>query len=231
MPFEIWLQSLPENSSRHVKADLDVCHLDHLPFLQHDLAGYQVERMSLHLGREPVIIRQAAIRYSLYVRQLDIVQGQENFIRRACAQACPRPPVGCCNGEHHIIFSFSDVMFARPTQDALHLAHVLTKLQEREHDHSQRQGQLVNREYCSRLTASGCSLRMFKSPRCIHYLCPQLIDDITRGYGKKATPFLDAMQTTSTQVILGIQDFTNPLIIPAAEVLFAPASLQLGPFD
>lgn len=220
MPFEIWLKSLPENSSRHVKADLDLCHLDYLPFLQHDLAGYQIERMSLHLGLKPVIIRQAAIRYSLYVRQLDGIQGQEHFVRQTCAQACPRPPVGCCNGEHHIFFSFSDVMFARPTQDALHLAHVLTNLQEREHDHALRQGRLVRPEYCSRLTATGCSLRMFKSPRCIHYLCPHLIEDITQGYGEKAVPFLDAMQATSTQVILGIQDFTNPVIIPAAEILF-----------
>ena len=220
MPFEIWLRNLPENSPRHVKADLDACHLDHLPFLHHDLADYQIERMSLHLGRIPLTIRQAAIRYSLYVRQLDDIQHREHFIRRTCAQACPRPPVGCCNGEHHIIFSFSDVMFARPTQDALHLAHVLTALQEREHDHAVQQGRLVRPEYCSRLTASGCSLRLFKSPRCIHYLCPQIIEDITDWHGEKATPFLEAMQAISNHVILGIEDFTSPDIIPAAEILF-----------
>jgi hypothetical protein len=74
MPFESRLQSLLENSSHHVKADLDVCLLDHLPFLQHDLAGYQIEHINLHLDLEPVITCQASICSSLYVRHLDGIQ-------------------------------------------------------------------------------------------------------------------------------------------------------------
>jgi hypothetical protein len=46
------------------------------------------------------------------------------------------------------------------------------------------------------------------------------MDDINQGYVEKAAPFLKAMQETSTQVILGIEDFTNPRIIHATELLF-----------
>lgn len=220
MPFANWLKSLPEHSPRHVRIDLDAFRFDLFPFLENDQTTYQIERLSLHLSAQPAIIRLAVIRYSLYVRQLHAIQEQERTIGRLCATDCHRPPVGCCNGEHHVIISFSDVMFARPTQNALHLAHVLTGMQVLEHAHALQQGLVLRSAYCSRLTTTGCSLRMFKSPRCIHYLCPQVMAAITDAYGPQASAFLEAMHTTSNQVILGMDDFTSPSVIGVAEALF-----------
>jgi len=220
MPFEVWLGSLPENSIRSVRADLDALDVAPWPFLESDRTAYQIERLSLHLGGQPTLIRQAAIRYSLYVRQLDVIQEGEDAIRQICAHACPRPPVGCCNGEHHVILSFSDIMFARPTQNALHLAHILTGLQQREHAHALVQGRLLRPDYCSHLTTTGCSLRMFKSPRCIHYLCPQVVAALTAAHGEQASAFLDAMHIVGNQVIHGMEDFTSAQVISTAEALF-----------
>lgn len=220
MPFEIWLKSLPENTSRHVQTDLSVIESDHLPFLSTERARYQVERLSLHLSALPHPIRQAAIRYSLYVRQLDALQEHQLTIRSFCAHHCQRPPVGCCNAEHHIIVSCSDLLFTNTSHDTLHLAHVLTGLQHREHEHTLRQGRTLRPGYCSRLTSTGCSLRMFKSPRCIHYLCNESVGWIVDEYGGKSDTFLDEMHSMSIRVIVNLSDFTSIKIIDAAEALF-----------
>jgi hypothetical protein len=219
MPFEVWLQSLSENSIRHIRADLTLLTAVPLPFLNEDQAVYQVERLSMHLGSQPTRIRQAAIQYSLYVRQLDAIQEREGTIHHTCAHDCARPPVGCCNGEHHVILSFSDVVFAQPTQNALHLAHVLTGLQNREHAHAMNQGRHLRLNYCSHLTTTGCTLRMFKSPRCIHYLCPQVAAAFTAAHGNQASAFLAAMHATGNQVIHSMADFTSALVISTADTL------------
>jgi hypothetical protein len=220
MPFEIWLKSLPEDSTVHVQADLDALRVDPFPFLEAQQTTFQIERLSIHLGAHPTLIRQAAIRYSLYVRQLDALQEGEKNIRGLCAHQCPRPPVGCCNGQHHVILSFSDVMSARPTQNALLLAHVLTGLQQREQAHALLRGRLLRPDYCSRLTTTGCSLRMFKSPRCIHYLCPRITGAITAAHGDQAYAFLAAMQETGNQIIHDLNDFTSASVISTANALF-----------
>lgn len=208
MPFEIWLKSLPENTSRHVQTDLSVIESDHLPFLSTEHVGYQVERLSLHLSALPHPIRQAAIRYSLYVRQLDVLHAHPLAIRSFCARNCPRPPVGCCNAEHLIIVSCSGLLFTNTNHDALHLAHVLNGLQHREHEHTLRQSRTLRPGYCSRLTSTGCSLRMFKSPWCIHYLCDESIRCVTDVYGGKSDTFLDEMHSMSIRVIVNLPDFT-----------------------
>jgi len=219
MPFEVWLQSLSEDSIRHIQADLTLLTAAPLPFLKEDQAVYQVERLSMHLSSQPTQIRQAAIQYSLYVRQLDAIQEREGTFHHTCAHDCARPPVGCCNGEHHVILSFSDVVFAQPTQNALHLAHVLTGLQNREHAHAINQGRHPRLNYCSHLTTTGCTLRMFKSPRCIHYLCPQIAAAFTAAHGNQASAFLAAMHTTGNQVIHSMADFTSALVISTADSL------------
>lgn len=220
MPFEIWLKSLPENASRHVQSDLSVIESDHLPFLSTERARYQVERLSLHLSALPNPIRHEAIRYSLYVRQLDALQEHQLAIRSFCSHHCQRPPVGCCNAEHHIIVSCSDLLFTNTSHDALHLAHVLTELQHKEHEHAMRQGRTLRPGHCSRLTSIGCSLRMFKSPRCIHYLCNESVSWMADVYGVKSGRFLDEMHNMSIRVIVNLSDFTNPKVIDAAEALF-----------
>lgn len=223
MPFDRWLKYLPDNTSRHVRTDLDALHAEPFSFLSSDQVVYQIERLSGHLGSKPLLIRQAAIRYSLYVRQLDAIQEHEKNLRRVCALNCQRPPVGCCNGEHHTILSLSDVLLARPTQNSLHLAHVLTALQRLEHTHALEQGRTVRPSYCSHLTATGCTLRLFKSPRCIHYLCPQVELAMTAEHGDQAAAFLAAMHDIGNRTIHTLQDFTSPEVIRTATVLFAQA--------
>jgi hypothetical protein len=220
MPFEVWLHSLSEDSIRHVRDDLAHLNTAPRPFLTDDQVVYQIEQLSMHLGSQPARIRQAAIEYSLYVRQLDAIQEQNGAIHRICAGSCPRPPVGCCNGEHHVILSLSDIVFSRPSQNALQLAHVLTGMQNREHSYAVQQGRLPRPDYCSHLTSTGCTLRMFKSPRCIHYLCPHVAGAITAAHGDQASAFLGAMHATGNQVIRGIEDFTSALVIRTAETLF-----------
>jgi hypothetical protein len=220
MPIDGWLKLLPEGSGRNVRADLDTIRLKVLPFLSTAQSELQIERLSLHLSGEPTAIRHAAIRYSLYVRQLDIIQQQVSQIRSLCAHHCQRPPVGCCNGEHHVLLSLTDIVCASPTQNTLHLAHVITTLQVREHEYALQQGGLVRASYCSRLTAIGCTLRLFKSPRCIHYLCPQVIEALSALHGDQSLVFLAAMYAASTQVVSCMADFTSPQVLAAAAILF-----------
>jgi hypothetical protein len=220
MPFDGWLKLLPEGSGVYVRADLDTIRLDELPFLSVAQSDYQIERLSLYLSGEPTTIRHAAIRYSLYVRQLDMIQQQVSLIRELCAHDCQRPPVGCCSGEHHVLMSLADIVCARPTQNALHLAHVITILQVREHEYALQQGRLARSNYCSRLTATGCTLRLFKSPRCIHYLCPQVSIALSEAHGDQALVFLAAMYTASTQVVSCMADFTSTQVVDAASILF-----------
>lgn len=221
MPFDGWLKSLSTDTVRHVSTDLAELNAQPFSFLGAEQVVYQIERLSTHLGSKPPLIRQAAISYSLYVRQLDAIQEKENGIRQSCSQACQRPPVGCCNSEHHVILSLCDILLARPTQNTLHLAHVLTVLQNLEHTHALEQGGLPRASYCSHLTATGCTLRLFKSPRCIHYLCPQVTDTMTAVHGDLAAPFLAAMHETGSRVLHTLQDFTSTAVILGAEALFA----------
>jgi len=220
MPFDVWLNSLSTDTPRHVRTDLEILHAHPFSFLGTQQVVNQIERLSAHLGSQPPLIRRAAISYSLYVRQLDAIQEKDNGIRQSCSRDCQRPPVGCCNSEHHVIMSLSDILIARPTQNSLHLAHVLTALQNLEHAHALGQGRLARPDYCSHLTATGCTLRMFKSPRCIHYLCPQVEDTMTAVHGDNAAPFLAAMHAVGNCVIHALEDFTSPAVIRAAEILF-----------
>lgn len=220
MPFDGWLKSLPTDTPRHVRTDLETLHAQPFSFLGAQQVDNQIERLSAHLGSQPPLIRRAAISYSLYVRQLDAIQEKENGIRRICSRDCQRPPVGCCNSEHHVILSLSDILIARPTQNSLHLAYVLTGLQNREHAHALEQGRLTRSGSCSHLTATGCTLRLFKSPRCIHYLCPQVEEWLTAVHGDNAAPFLAAMHAVGNCVIHSLEDFTRPTVIRTAEALF-----------
>lgn len=154
------------------------------------------------------------------MRQLDVIQEQEATIRTLCADQCDRPPVGCCTGEHHVLLSLADILISQPTQDALHLAHVLTGLQRREHDNALGQGMIPAPGPCHCLTESGCSLRLFKSPRCLHYLCPQVQRALIAVHGDSVVGFLEAMHETCNTVIRGLDDFTSGQVIAAAETLF-----------
>jgi len=219
MPIDHWLNSLPQASSRFVETDLGaLAGPTAYPFLNAGTVRAQITRLSGHLAREDEPGRRLAIGYSLYLRQMDVIQ--EASVRTACAGACPRPPVGCCNAEHHMILSTADLMFSLPSPAALRLAHVITGMQRRERDHSASQGMALTSGHCSCLAATGCALRLFKSPRCAHYLCPDVENTLLLRHGEKASAFIGAMRAMARGTISSSRDFTSPPVLAAAALIF-----------
>lgn len=214
-----WLSGLPSRSGRHVESDVEALSLVQSPLLAHERAISHVEHLSAFLGATPTTVRRAAIGYALYVLQLDAVQ--ERSLRRICAASCERPPVGCCNANHHVIMSLSDVMIAAPSQDALHLMHVLGQLQQLEHEHSLNTGMVLRLEYCSRLSSAGCTLRLFKSPRCIHYLCSQVETALQSQYAKSGQSFAEAMHRAGNRTLATLADFTSRAVLQTAEAMLS----------
>lgn len=135
MPVDHWLASLSQGNPRFIDGDLAAlgCPSVSYPFLAHAVVASQIELLSGHLAQVSETCRRLAIAYSLYMRQMDAIQ--DTSVRVICAGSCDRPPVGCCNANHHVILSPSDVMVSRPTNTAMHLAHVITGLQRSEHEH------------------------------------------------------------------------------------------------
>jgi hypothetical protein len=217
MPIDVWLNTLSEENHSGVDADLEILVPLHSRILSQQTVANQVARLSCHLGALCSQTRRAVIRYSLYVRKLHLVQ--ELWIREMCGQGCPRPPVGCCGANHFVILSLSDILIARPSPAAMHLAHVISRLQEGEHAYARGTGRKVHQGYCTHLAGDGCMLRLFKSPRCIHYLCGAVEQKLNETYDAPMV-FIDAMRDAGSQTISVVQDFMGPTIIDAAMDLF-----------
>lgn len=220
MAIDHWLGSLSQGSTKSI--DQDVAALSGAsapyPFLSDAAVAVQIERLSGHLALVSEACRRLAIAYSLYMRQMDAIQ--ESSVRPMCAGACERPPTGCCNANHYVILSPSDLMVSRPSAMAMHLSHVITGLQRSEREHRVGQGQSLTPGYCSCLSSTGCTLSLFKSPLCAHYLCGSVQDSLRQTHGSPASAFLDAMHATATRTISASRDFTNPSVLSAAVLLF-----------
>lgn len=220
MPVDHWLDSLSQGSPKFIDGDLAALGGASIayPFLTDTVIASQIEQLSGHLVRVSETCRRLAIAYSLYMRQMDSIQ--DTSVRMICAGACDRPPVGCCNANHHVILSPSDVMVSRPTNTAMHLAHVITGLQQSEHEHRVDQGSTPTPGYCSCLSSSGCTLSLFKSPLCAHYLCGSVQQSLRREHGAPASAFIDAMHAVASQTITSSRDFTDQKVLNAAVLLF-----------
>ena len=216
-PIHAWLNSLEQQCHRKVDADLNTLVERPYPFLCPQTVSHHIVRLSTHLGTLRCDVRRSVIVYSLYVRQLHALQ--ESMIRETCARSCPRPPAGCCGADHHVILSLTDIVMARPSPAAMHLAHTITLLQHNEHAHALSSGRQLRQGFCGCLAVDGCTLRLFKSPRCIHYLCDGIEVQLGDAF-KNPGPFLDAMRRANSLTITTEQDFMEPLIIEAAARLF-----------
>jgi hypothetical protein len=177
-----------------------------------------VERLSTHLGARDRDLRRALIEYSLYTRQLDLVQ--ERASKDFCRDLCDRPPVGCCNADHFRVHSLSDCLFARPTGLSMRLASAIGGLQGSEDRFSMGQGLVRTPGYCALLTDRGCTLRLFKSPHCAHYLCPSAGAELTRQYGGAGGAFVAAMGRAAGCTLSCRADFTHPEVLELAEAMF-----------
>jgi len=218
---EHWLDELPQTRARAADDDLSILCADPYPFLGDAAVRRQITRLSGHLAGLADAMRRRVIAYSLYVRQLDVIQAAAT--RDFCRDGCMRPPVGCCNANHFEILSLADVMVARPSQTAMELAHVIAALQRQETDFELDSGRSLPSGHCGCLASDGCTLRLFKSPRCVHYLCAELGGSLTERFGPAAASFLAAMAQVAVQTITTTADFTDPAILDAAGTLFAEA--------
>jgi hypothetical protein len=213
-----WLDKLPQFDSRFITGDLDSIASRKYPFLSDDQVRNQISRLSGHLGSMEEKVRRLAISYSLYNRQLDIVQ--ECLSKEICHLHCERPPIGCCNANHFVIFSMSDLILSRPSPIALHLSEIILRMQKNEDAYYLQDGREKTAGYCSLLTSQGCTLRLFKSPVCVHYLCSGIASRLHKQFGVDACSFTGEMIKMSLQTIESSYDFTSQDVIAAALPLF-----------
>lgn len=227
MPIDNWLCALPQLDHAHVDADLlalgDAAH----PFLSDQCACLQIELLSGHLGgrlgKLKRDVRQQVIAYSLYIRQLDVVL--ESGPRALCAGNCPHPPAGCCAANQFEPLIFSDLMGAQRSPTALHMAHVIGLMQKLESRHSLGQDRQLRPGCCELLALDGCTLRLFKSPRCAHYLCAELGRTLV-AENAEAKDFVEAMDQATQCAICAPQDYTSAAVLAAAASLFSAFQVQ-----
>jgi len=219
MPIESWLCGLAQSDHSAVDGDLEVLTRKSYPFLSDQCACNQIERLSGHLGGRHQNVRRLVIAYSLYIRQVDTVL--ERGARGFCGSRCPNPPAGCCNRDHFVVMNVTDVMSSHNSPAALHMAHMIGQLQQLESAHNLAGERTIRPGYCSLLAHDGCTLRLFKSPRCAHYICEDLEAAMRTRSGEKAQPFLTAMKYAESSSISSPVDYANPEVIAQAELLFA----------
>ncbi|QLA14987.1 hypothetical protein [Desulfolutivibrio sulfoxidireducens] len=215
---EAWLGDLSQNRLGAADRDLAALREHAHPFLsEHDLV-HHVTRLSGHLTGLSEDMRRRVIAYSLYVRQLDVIQAATT--RDICRDDCQRPPVGCCNANHFTILSLSDLMVSSPSPAAMQLSHVIDGLQRQETAYELRHGRTITSHHCDCLAEDGCTLRLFKSPRCVHYLCAEIQDRLLLKFGPDAAPFLAAMRRVASLTITVTADFTDAAILTSARPFF-----------
>lgn len=106
-------------------------------------------------------------------------------------------PTGCCNRSHNVVFSLSDIMMQQPTGLALRMGDALARLQAEEGAHHAH-GAPMGERGCPYLTATGCTLYLFKSPLCVHYLCPTVAAALEAAHGAGPCPSWRACAGPST---------------------------------
>jgi hypothetical protein len=227
MPIDNWLCALPQLDHSHVDADLvalgDAAH----PFLSDQCVCGQIEILSGHLGGRlgtpKRAVRQQVIAYSLYIRQLDVVL--ESGPRALCAGSCPHPPAGCYAANQFEPLILSDLMGAQHSPTALHMAHVIGLMQKLESRHNLGQDRQLRPGCCELLALDGCTLRLFKSPRCAHYLCEELGRTLV-ARNAEAKDFVEAMDQATQCAICAPQDYTSRAVMSAATALFSAFQVQ-----
>ena len=219
MHITTWLNTLQYTAAASIGTDVDFLAGYDYPFLTQTQVCHHIEHLSGHLVGLHQNLRRAVIGYTLYTRQIDRIQ--DTVSKDFCRDSCDRPPVGCCNASHCDIYSPSDYILYQPTQLSLELAQAISSLQKVEDGQALATGAQHLGQYCPYLTDQGCTLKLFKSPRCAHYLCQTLRDDLTGRYGATGTDFAGAMAETASRAVACCADFTNPAVLTAAQGMLA----------
>jgi len=224
MPIEHWLHALSQNDHAAIDGDIAALTGKEHPFLSDQCVCSQIERLSGHLGSRHQSIRRSVIAYSLYMRQVDAIL--EGSARTFCGTRCPNPPAGCCNRDHFVIMNVTDLMSSHNSPTALHMAHMIGLLQQLESAHNLDGERSIRPGYCSLLANDGCTLRLFKSPRCAHYICEDLQASMQENSSGRAGPLLAAMKYTESSAISSPADFANAEVITQAVLLYHPRQQQ-----
>lgn len=218
MPIESWLCALAQPDHSAIDSDLEFLADKDYPFLSGTCVNNQIERLSGHLGRRHSNVRRLVIAYSLYVRQVDAML--QAGPRAFCGSGCPKPPAGCCNREHFVIMNVTDLMSSQNSPAALHMSHMIGLLQKQESAHN-RDGRTMRTGYCSLLAEDGCTLRLFKSPRCAHFMCEELEKAMLEESSGAAQPLLTAMKRAESSTISSPADFLSKTVIDEGARLYA----------
>ncbi|MDP2847379.1 MAG: hypothetical protein Q8O35_04220 [Humidesulfovibrio sp.] len=218
MQIESWLGALAQPDHSAIDGDLESLADRDYPFLSDSSVNNQIERLSGHLGSRHSNVRRLVIAYSLYIRQVDVIL--QSGPRAFCGAGCPTPPAGCCNHEHYVIMNITDLMSSQNSPAALHMAHMIGLLQKDESAHH-RKGRTMRPGYCRLLAEDGCTLRLFKSPRCVHYMCEKLQRDMINQSNGAAQPLLSAMKHVESTTISSPADFLNNNVIHEGARLYA----------
>lgn len=220
MPVDSWLCELPARDTNTVEADIMFLSHEEYPLLCNEQVKNHVTQLSGYLTDMSDDVRRHLIDYSLYARQLDIVQA--SLSKEFCASECARAPVGCCNNSHHQIFSFSDIMMNRPTGLAMQLADAIGRMQVLEGDFHALEAEAVAGARCRYFRQDGCTLRLFKSPLCLHYQCESLQERIGESYGQDGAHFASCMKSAAATQIVSSKDFTSSGVVQAVMSIFDP---------
>lgn len=222
MPIDNWLSVLAQSDHSATDGDLEALADLAYPFLTHQSVCNQVEQLSGHLGARHQVVRRMVIAYSLYIRQVDTIL--EYGARAFCGSSCPNPPAGCCNRNHYVTMNVSDLMSSHNSPASLHMAHVIGMMQQLESAHNL-DGRSIRPGYCTLLAHDGCTLRLFKSPRCAHFMCENAEAALQANTKNRGTAFLAAMKQAEGSTISSPADYWSPEVLAEAVILFGPAPL------
>lgn len=214
MPVEGWLAQLDDNAASTVDVDIASFDPDGFPLLDTGQIRDHVAAVSAYLTVEDSIVRRHIIRYSLYGRELDIIQS--HLTKTHCAASCPRPPVGCCNNQHWRIYSMSDIMMTRPSTVAMQLADHIQHMQADEDTYHGADKPDAHVSRCRYFRDEGCVLHLFKSPLCMHYLCDGVRDWLATSFGPAGRRFSEAMRVMVDRPLERGADFTSDAVVTSA---------------
>ena len=161
----------------------------------------------------PYQIHKLMLEYAVKSRRADDVMGA--LTKPFCAASCHKPPVGCC----HIL-----------GYDLGLVPHTMLRLQSIE---SRRNGHLppATEEKCKYHTATGCTLRLFKSPACIGALCDPLAASLEERHPpRELGAFLRCLETFRNCHIDRVQVFhaMDGVIRSGRTLLKTSASRNIG---
>lgn len=214
MPVVTWLEQLDSNEMTTVDRDVAVFDAATFPLLDDEEVREHVAALSAHLTVVDDKVRQRVIGYSLYGRELDIIQ--TSITKAFCATECARPPLGCCNNQHWKIYSMSDIMMTRPTPVAMQLSDAIQKLQVDECAFREEASTAPETTRCRYFRGEGCTLRLFKSPLCMHYLCEGLSTRIETVFGEAGEVFVSNMRSVVARSLVRGRDFTCASVVASA---------------